>query len=198
MYSDTHLPAPPRIDVSSLAVLVFILFLGLNVILDRVDKHSSTVEQPEISNQILPESPITADPDAIAAPYDRYTVTQGPHGSSYGHMAVDLAAGKGAAIRSPIHGTVSDLYKDEYGNPTLVIENEHYRITMLHGVYSVSIGDQVALGDRVGKESNKGYTTDMQGRPCYERQCGYHTHLNVFDKSIDKNINPLQILSNSE
>ena len=198
MYSDTPLHTPPRIDISSLAVLAFILFLGLNVFLDRVDRQSLPVEQLETNNPAQPDRLITGDPAAIAAPYDRYTITQGIHGLSYGHMAVDLAAGRGAAIKSPINGTVSDLYKDEYGNPTLVIENERYRITMMHGIYTVSIGDQVKLGDVVGEESNKGYTTDMQGRPCYERKCGYHTHLNIFDKRIDANINPLQVLRNSE
>jgi hypothetical protein len=46
----------------------------------------------------------------------------------------------------------------------------------------------------VGVESNLGYTTDMAGVPCWGRDCGYHTHLNVFDKRIGGNVNPLELL----
>ena len=55
----------------------------------------------------------------VAPPYAEYTLTQGLHGFSYGHMAIDLSAGKGAIIKSPILGYVSELYTDQYGNPTL-------------------------------------------------------------------------------
>ncbi len=130
----------------------------------------------------------------FVAPYKSYTITQGLHGFSYGHMAIDLAAGKGATIYSPINGTVKALYIDQYGNPTLVIENKSYKVTMLHGDYSVSEGQKVEAGQAVGSESNHGYTTDMQGQPCAGRDCGYHTHLNVFDKRNQTNINPLDLL----
>ena len=109
-------------------------------------------------------------------------------------MAIDIAAGKGAIIYSPIHGKVSELFIDGVGNPTLIIENEVYRVTMLHGVYSVHIGESVRAGEIVGTESNLGNTTDMQGNSCRNRDCGYHTHLNVYDKQIGTNINPLDLL----
>jgi hypothetical protein len=135
-----------------------------------------------------------ADPTLVAAPYDDYTLTQGPHGFSYGHMAIDIAAGKNAIIKSPIHGYVADLYTDEWGNPRLVIENEIYQVTMLHGKYKVAPGDQLELGQMVGRESNIGYTTDYAGRSCQDRDCGYHTHLNIFDKRIGSNIDPLSVI----
>lgn len=131
----------------------------------------------------------------IAAIYDKYTVTQGPHGYSYGHMAIDLSAGKGGIIKSPIYGYVSDRYVDQYGNPTLVLENDFYRVTLLHGKYKVEIGDEINLGQMIGRESNLGLTTDMQGRSCRNRDCGYHSHLNIFDKSLGENINPLEVIS---
>lgn len=136
------------------------------------------------------------DPDAFAAPYEDYVLTQGVHGASYGHMAIDLAAGRGATILSPINGVVRDHYTDRYGNPTLVIENERYIVTMLHGIYSVEAGDVVAIGEPVGEESNLGYTTDMRGVPCWQKTgpCGNHTHLNVYDKTLESNVNPLDLI----
>jgi murein DD-endopeptidase MepM/ murein hydrolase activator NlpD len=134
--------------------------------------------------------------ETIAAPYENYTITQGPHGASYGHMAIDLAAGKGKPIKSPITGQVTALFVDQYGNPTLVIENEYYQVTLLHGKYTVEVGQQLKIGQKVGKESNLGYTTDMAGQPCWNRECGYHTHLNIFDKRIGANINPLDVIGN--
>jgi len=130
----------------------------------------------------------------ILSPYDQYTLTQGPHGFSYGHMAIDITAGKGSIIKSPIEGIVTDLFTDQYGNPTLVLENEFYRVTMLHGKYKVAKGDKITLGQMVGRESNLGLTTDMQGRSCRNLDCGYHTHLNIFDKQLGENVNPLEVL----
>jgi murein DD-endopeptidase MepM/ murein hydrolase activator NlpD len=141
------------------------------------------------------EAPITAELERrVFAPYEEYTLTQGPHGFSYGHMAIDISAGQGAIIKSPIEGYVSNLYTDQYGNPTLVIENDYFRVTMLHGKYKVAIGDQISWGQMVGRESNLGLTTDMQGRSCRNRACGYHTHLNIFDKQLGENVNPLELM----
>lgn len=142
----------------------------------------------------LQANPI-GDPLAFAAPYDDYVITQGLHGYSYGHMAIDLAAGEDAQIISPINGRVTALYIDQYGNPTLILENEAYQVTLMHGKYSVAEGDVVAIGDPIGKESNLGYTLDMAGRSCRGRDCGYHSHLNVFDKRIGQNVNPLHLFN---
>lgn len=133
------------------------------------------------------------DPNAWADPYDAYIVTQGPHGTSYGQYAVDITAGKGAAIKSPINGVVQDVSIDPYNNTVLVIENERYRVLMLHGNYSVLVGDVVSIGDLVGSEWNNGYTYDSTGL-CAGRDCGYHMHLNIFDKSIGQNIDPFMLL----
>jgi murein DD-endopeptidase MepM/ murein hydrolase activator NlpD len=141
--------------------------------------------------------PLPADPAAVIAPYDNYIVTQGPHGYSYGHAAIDIKAGKGAVIKSPIEGVVTALYMDEIGNPTLVIENDIYQITMMHGEYTVAIGDGVKIGQPLGTESNLGNTTDGWGNSCRGRDCGYHTHLNIFDKRRGANVNPLDLIPNT-
>jgi len=203
-----------RFDSMTLVALLFILFLGYNVVKDRLRSQSALaagaapVEEVTLDGDLSlqaaggveqaihnPTSPFSVqEMEAVAAPYTDYVITQRLHGASYGHAAIDLAAGKGAPVLSPINGFVSDFYVDPYGNPTLIIENDFYRVTMLHGKYSVSIGQLVTLGQQVGKESNKGYTTDMQGRLCTNRNCGYHTHLNIFDKRKGKNVNPLKLI----
>lgn len=156
---------------------------------------SLAVGQAAPPNPAAPVAPLSSDALTVVAPYANYRITQGVHGYSYGHMAVDLAAGRGEPVLSPINGSITASYLDEYGNTTLVIENEVYTVTMLHGEYSVKIGDKVSAGQQVGVESNKGYTMDMAGNLCYNREwCGNHTHLNIYDKRLRSNVNPLDFL----
>ena len=178
----------PRVDIVALAALIFALFLLSNLVFKRASSpaQADKPSTPEVS-------PVT-DPAAIAAPYNHYTITQGVHGASYGQMAIDIAAGKGKTIKSPINGEITRLFTDRYGNPTLVIENKFYKITLMHGIYTVAVGERVKIGQPIGKESNKGYTTDMQGNLCTGRNCGYHTHLNIFDKRLSRNVDPLKLL----
>jgi murein DD-endopeptidase MepM/ murein hydrolase activator NlpD len=58
-------------------------------------------------------------------------------------------------------------------------------------VYSVSVGDSIKQGQVIGFEWNNGNTVDFQGRSCRGRDCGYHSHLNIYDKTSGSNINPL-------
>ncbi len=139
----------------------------------------------------------TADPAwhaAIALPYDEYFLTQGIHGYSYGHAAIDIAAGNGATIKSIINGFVTGLGYDQWGNTFIQIENDNYVVLYMHGLYSPVIGDSVAAGQPIGTESNIGYTLDWAGNLCAGRDCGYHTHLNVFDKRVGANIDPLTLI----
>lgn len=139
-------------------------------------------------------APDLLDPNnTLVFPYDDYVLTQGPHGYSYGHMAIDISAGNGATIKSPIAGSVTQFYFDGLGNSVLVIENDKYQMTMLHGEYTVEVGDKLRPGDAVGTESNLGNTYDWAGNSCRGRDCGYHTHLNVFDKELGSNVNPLDL-----
>lgn len=130
----------------------------------------------------------------ISLPYDTYFLTQGIHGQDYGHMAIDIAAGNGAPIKSLINGTVTGTGYDQWGNTFIQIENDVYAVLYLHGVYSLIIGDPVTAGQVIGAESNIGYTLDMAGNLCAGRDCGYHTHLNVFDKRLGSNIDPLSLI----
>jgi murein DD-endopeptidase MepM/ murein hydrolase activator NlpD len=131
---------------------------------------------------------------AVAAPYDTYYLTQGLHGQSYGHLAIDIASGKGSTIKSLINGTVTDVTTDQWGNTILVIDNDRYQVTLYHGDYTVSVGEMVAIGQAIGFESNHGYTMDRWGNLCTGRDCGYHTHLNVFDKQAGDNVDPLTLI----
>ena len=200
------------IDGLALAAFVLIVFGGLMVFRDISSKNKDLsiggdiVEEQKVANETKQlsedkdvgsgrEVPLKKiDASSVVAPYDQYTLTQGLHGFSYGHMAIDIAAGQGAVIKSPIQGYVAALFTDQYGNPTLVIENDIFQVTMLHGKYKVAVGDQIGLGQMVGRESNLGNTTDIWGRSCRDRDCGYHTHLNIFDKRIESNINPLFLI----
>jgi len=161
-----------------------------------VTRSPNAVDEKSDPASEQPFPPLLSDPTALIAPYDEYILTQGVHGMSYGHMAIDIAAGKGSLIRSPVTGTVSEHYFDAIGNPTLVIENDHYKVTLLHGIYTVGLGDKLIVGDKIGTESNLGNTRDMQGQSCRGRDCGYHTHLNIFDKIVGSNINPLDVIDN--
>lgn len=165
-----------------LAAMLFNLLTGPTTRLDTAA--ASGVQMP---------TPIQPDWDRVAPPYEEYVVTQGLHGYSYGHAAIDLTAGEGAVIHSPIFGEVVDFYIDQWGNPTLVIENERYQVMLLHGLYSVEVGQTVELGEPIGVESNQGYTVDYLGRSCAGRDCGYHTHINIFDKQRGENVNPLDL-----
>jgi murein DD-endopeptidase MepM/ murein hydrolase activator NlpD len=217
---DAPAPSGLRLDGLAVAALIIVVFLIFQSLRDRAGGQPSTPATNDTSpgeelgeplaEEVLPSTPETvqsqeqeaplpapvpaADPWAISYPYDEYWLTQGPHGFSYGHMAIDLAAGKGTAIKSPIYGQITANYVDEYGNTTLIIENDVYVVTLLHGNYTAQIGQQVALGEVIGSEWNNGYTLDMDGRSCRNRDCGYHTHLNVYSKLNQANVNPLDIL----
>ena len=199
-YAPVRRPLP--IDVVLLAAVALVL-AGMVLGLSRI-----TLDLPAAANPPAPRQEERAVEEAPAAPlphlsgaevfvmpYSEYMLTQGPHGMSYGHYAIDLAAGNGEPVLSPINGRVSQLYVDGIGNPTLVLENEAYTVTMLHGRYSVQVGQEVSAGEQVGTESNKGNTRDMNGNSCRNRDCGYHTHLNVFSKAAGQNVNPLELLS---
>ena len=186
-----------RVDGFAVLALAFLFFLGFQIISDRATTQPA-MAMDEVRLEDLEAAPLQTtdfiDYSVIGQPYEDYNLTQGPHGFSYGHNAIDISAGKGAEILSPSHGMVVANFVDDLGNPTLILENEIWQITLMHGEYILSTGEQVSLGQVVGYESNLGYTTDLQGRSCQGRDCGYHTHLNIYDKRINANINPLDVL----
>jgi murein DD-endopeptidase MepM/ murein hydrolase activator NlpD len=176
------------VDGLSLAALALLAIMAVNILSDREPQNAEAAAQDTLPRLVQP------DQNTVIAPYEDYIVTQGLHGQSYGHLAIDLTAGKGAQIRSPIDGVVSALYVDDLGNTTLVIENENYLVTLLHGIYEVQIGEHVSLAQVVGYESNQGFTVDAWGNLCAGRDCGYHTHFNLFDKRLNENVNPLDVI----
>ncbi len=192
-YAPTH-PVPEMGILIGIVVLLFFVF----VVIKNGFSTSSPGALPEgiVSNALTASTHTpSGDPLAFAAPYTEYTLTQGLHGQAYGHLAIDLAAGRGSPVLAPINGIITDNTTDQYGNTTLVIENEMYQVLLLHGDFSATIGVEVHVGDQVGTESNHGYTTDMVGNLCYGAAwCGNHTHLNVFDKRVGTNINPLDLI----
>jgi len=190
-----------------IASIVLVLLIAATLIwaassLDNSAAANSTVQPARVlPDTAVGEADVRLSPplpgaSTVIAPYDNYIITQGVHGLSYGHLAIDIAAGKGAAIKAPISGVVSEQYVDGVGNPTLVIENEKYKVTLLHGIYTVKLGDTIGIGEVIGSESNIGNTRDMQGQSCRGRDCGYHTHLNIFDKAAGANVNPLDVIGN--
>lgn len=185
---------PPHILIGAVVILGVLFALAVSSIkFQPAAKANDDAVEVDTSSETKPVT-IPGDALTFTAPYKEYAITQGPHGMSYGHYAIDIAAGRGAEITSPINGEVTQLYVDEYGNPTLVIENEVYVVTFLHGDYVVAVGDKLKIGQLIGLESNKGYTMDMAGNLCYNREwCGNHTHLNVYDKRIFTNVNPLDL-----
>jgi len=183
----------PPVDSMALAGLFLMGMMLCKALTGGDDQTGVAAAQAAAPGSAVQVESHLPNPEAVAAPYEEYILTQGLHGYSYGHAAIDLTAGEGAPVLSPIYGEVADLYTDEWGNPNLVIENERYRVSLLHGSYTGSIGQSVYLGEVVGYESNQGYTVDYLGQPCAGRDCGYHTHLNIFDKQLGQNINPLDL-----
>lgn len=193
---DTAVQAPLYVNSwLVIGVSLFILIvMGVAYQNRPVGFSKPTVSEPEA----VAMAQLTGHVTAVIAPYTDYRITQGLHGQSYGHLAIDIAAGRGEPIYSPINGRVSERYIDEYNNPTLVIENDIYIVTLLHGDYSVEEGDEIEIGQQIGQESNHGYTKDMMGNLCYEREyCGNHTHLNIYDKRVQANVNPLDLIRNT-
>jgi murein DD-endopeptidase MepM/ murein hydrolase activator NlpD len=192
-------PAAPAYPIPDMGILIgisILLFFAFVVVKNGNYSPLQAGENPNAS--AAPSTTTTAfsgDASAFVAPYANYTLTQGLHGQSYGHLAIDLAAGRGTPVLSPINGVVTANSTDQYGNTTLVIENDLYRVLILHGDYTAQVGAEVRIGDQVGTESNHGYTTDMAGNRCYGREwCGNHTHLNIFDKKAGANVNPLDLI----
>ncbi|MCC6147019.1 MAG: hypothetical protein IT308_05575 [Anaerolineaceae bacterium] len=158
----------------------------------------ATLPEESVTPEIVEAAQAVVEPvedqTVFAVPYAKYFTTQGVHGALYGQMAVDISGGKGAVIFSPINGDVTAFYIDQGGSTTLLIENQIYQVTLMHGLYSVNIGDHLTVGQPLGIESNQGNTFDMQGNSCRGRDCGYHTHLNVFDKRTGQNVDPFLLI----
>lgn len=113
-------------------------------------------------------------------PYDNYSVSTAVlHGLS-GWEGVDIVAGCGAEIYSPISGIVDKTGTDGYIGPIsngaentwVGISNTSYSTVLLHGEYIVNFGDTVEQGQVIGYESSIGNSS------------GCHTHWIMYEKGM--------------
>ena len=136
------------------------------------------------------------DEQAFASPYTVFQVNQLAHAGGgwwYGALAVDISNSPGTPLLSPINGWVSEAGADEFGSTYIVLENSRWRVLMMHGDYSVGLGEVVQLGQQVGTESNNGFTRGPGGEICNEMPgCGEHTHLAIWEYGNE--INPLDVI----
>lgn len=200
-----------RIDGMTLAGVALLMLFAVNIVRGWAGEGNPSLATtnaegtpvavrtvaPEVQELIATAAPPMVDDSwhtSIAYPYDEYFLTQGIHGQSYGHYAIDIAAGNGSIIKSIINGFVTGTGYDQWGNTYIQIENDYYVVLYLHGVYTPGLGESVSAGQQIGTESNIGYTLDMAGNLCAGRDCGYHTHLNVYDKRLGTNIDPLTLI----
>ncbi len=207
-----------RLDGLTLAGLAILMLFAVNIVRGWAGEGDAANATPAVAEQVAenPAQQPAVEPEpsapqpqqdtggeqvvdvawneAIALPYDTYFLTQGIHGESYGHLAIDIANGNGSIIKSIINGVVSGAGYDQWGNTFIQIENDYYMALYLHGIYSAALGETVSAGQPIGTESNIGYTLDRAGNSCAGRDCGYHTHLNVFDKRLGSNIDPLSLI----
>lgn len=162
-----------------LSLCPMMLQVGM-VVLEFANTSSQVDQIGSPTRDLLKGQIATVCDDQWGPLYESGVVTQGIHGQSYGHYAVDFAGGSGTPIHSPICGQVTANSMDGFGNPTLVLENNRYKVTLLHGDWIVDQGMNVRRGQIVGHESNKGYTMNSMGQLCNNRPgCGYHTHIDV-------------------
>lgn len=122
-------------------------------------------------------TPPTIPYDALGAIYNgrSQTTNAALHGLA-GHEGVDIAAGCGATIYSPISGTVTYNGRDGYNHvdssgktwpqsTMLVITGDEVEVELLHGDYAPAVGEKVSAGQVVGKENKHGWAS------------GCHTHI---------------------
>lgn len=116
------------------------------------------------------------------APYADFWLSQRVHGCDYNHAAVDIVSASDPTILSPITGCVTKNGYDGVGNSIIIIDNDQYIITLLHGNYNIYPPDCVTRGQPIGKEASIGISS------------GPHTHLNIYDKICRCNINPMLLI----
>lgn len=113
---------------------------------------------------------------------------------AHGRAGYDLmGGGKDSPIFAPITGEVIYQYYQHNGNPLLIIENDSYRVKLLHGYWNTAEGDRVNQGEIIGYEGNMGLTF-RDGQFCGTgSNCGYHTHIEVWDKINNSPVNLAQL-----
>ena len=114
-------------------------------------------------------------------------ITDGCHPDGWGDFvggypstcAIDLSAGCGASIISPISGDMV-AYADDglrIGNTAAIIKGSRYTAFLLHGDYVAS--GPIQQGGLIGHEASHG------------NSFGCHTHISIFDHIEKKWVNPI-------
>lgn len=138
----------------------------------------------------IPTNTAKAQSDCtFTLPYVTYGITGGIHGDGWyvngqkNSLAVDIGAGVGTPLLSPIvGGVVVDTGIDPYlgyNNTYIIIENTCWKVFLLHGIYTAPVGTTLSLGEQFGTEASIGNSS------------GPHTHLSLYDKINARWVNPI-------
>jgi len=111
---------------------------------------------------------------------DRFGIRRNPFGGGWEfHSGIDFEASLGEPVRATADGTVVyAAYRSGYGN--LVIIDHGNGITTFYGhlsTISVSVGDAITRGQKVGRAGSTGRST------------GYHVHYEI--RLDDRPVNPI-------
>jgi murein DD-endopeptidase MepM/ murein hydrolase activator NlpD len=176
-----------------LSGLVVLCLLGSFILSDKAGLLESSQDKTQMATR---PAAALGDEQVFLPPYVIFQVNQGAHAGGgwwYGRLAVDIGNGRGTPLFSPINGWVSEAGADEFGSTYIVLENSRWRVLMMHGDYSVGLGEVVQAGQQVGTESNNGFTRGPGGEICNGAPgCGEHTHLAVWDGGVE--VDPLELL----
>lgn len=106
----------------------------------------------------------------VSHPYGSHTwrvIGNGYHGGGE-WPGRDLSAGEcGVPVFAPIVGTVDKKGVDYLGNTYMVIRQGTVEVMLMHGDYTVNVGDSVTFSTRVGWDASNGFSS------------GCHTHLAI-------------------
>ena len=121
--------------------------------------------------------PLAPQPEVV----NGFDPPDSPYGA--GHRGVDLAGAPGQPVRSALPGTVT--YAGPLaGRGVVVVSHGPTRTTYEPVAASVSVGDAVAAGDRIG-------TLQMPGSHCFPRAC---LHWGWIRNADDVYLDPLRLV----
>ncbi|KKQ84513.1 MAG: Peptidase M23B [Candidatus Woesebacteria bacterium GW2011_GWB1_38_8] len=137
---------------------------------------------------ITPEVQVAAQSSNkdFAMPYPEFTIVGGCHPDAWGtNCALDVnSIPDSGPLYSPINGEVrAKGINDGFGNTYLVLRNGRWTVYMLHDKFNVEVGQQVVIGEKIGREASIGNST------------GPHVHLSVFDRKKGVWVDPRDIVS---
>jgi len=102
------------------------------------------------------------------------------------HKGLDLVASPGTEVMSPISGEVTKLgfaYRDNYDIRYVEVTGEMYRVRLFYVQPSVTVGDRIFTGDRVG------YAQDIASH--WNSAMINHIHLEVYKYTLLTDPEPL-------